>query len=162
MTVTRFEQRLVDGYFLEYDDARPGDFAPLCFVPKDKTVVLVLVSTKLGTLEHKNDLKRRIDDAARFMPLDQMCLRAAEFAIRDPRHPGVFLETDDRADRLVLYRAQRTLIEDSSSRYAADCTLSQTRHALSPALLNPANPSREFRNCSNQCASWEPIFSMMV
>src|SRR4029079_19486174 len=64
----------VDGYFLEYDDARSGDFAPLRFVPANKTVVLGLVSTKLGELEHKDELKRRIDDAARFMPLGQMCL----------------------------------------------------------------------------------------
>ena len=69
-----FNDLNVDGYFLEYDDARSGDFAPLRFVPKNKTVVLGLVSTKLGKLERKDDLKRRIDDAARFMPLEQMCL----------------------------------------------------------------------------------------
>jgi len=64
----------VDGYFLEYDDARSGDFAPLRHVPKDKTVVLGLVSTKLDRMETKDDLKRRIDEAATFMPLEQMCL----------------------------------------------------------------------------------------
>ena len=64
----------VDGYFLEYDDARSGDFAPLRFVPRDKTVVLGLVSTKLASIESKDDIKRRIDDAARFMPLEQMAL----------------------------------------------------------------------------------------
>ena len=64
----------VDGYFLEYDDARSGDFAPLRHVPKDKTVVLGLVSTKLDRMETKDDLKRRIDVAATFMPLEQMCL----------------------------------------------------------------------------------------
>src|SRR5512141_1146922 len=69
-----FNELGVDGYFLEYDDARSGDFAPLRFVPKEKIVVLGLVSTKLGELEKKDALKRRIDDAARFMPLDQMCL----------------------------------------------------------------------------------------
>jgi 5-methyltetrahydropteroyltriglutamate--homocysteine methyltransferase len=69
-----FNDLNVDGYFLEYDDARSGDFAPLRFVPKNKTVVLGLVSTKLGDLEKKDDLKRRIDDASRFMPVDQMCL----------------------------------------------------------------------------------------
>jgi len=69
-----FNELGVDGYFLEYDDARSGDFAPLRFVPKEKIVVLGLVSTKLGELEKKDELKRRIDDAARFMPLDQMCL----------------------------------------------------------------------------------------
>jgi 5-methyltetrahydropteroyltriglutamate--homocysteine methyltransferase len=69
-----FNELAVDGYFLEYDDARSGDFRPLRHVPKGKIVVLGLVSTKVGTLEHKDDLKRRIDDAARFAPLDQMCL----------------------------------------------------------------------------------------
>jgi 5-methyltetrahydropteroyltriglutamate--homocysteine methyltransferase len=69
-----FNELAVDGYFLEYDDARSGDFAPLRFVPKNKSVVLGLVSTKLDALEKKDDLKRRIDDAARFMPLEQMCL----------------------------------------------------------------------------------------
>lgn len=64
----------VDGYFLEYDDARSGDFAPLRFVPKGKTVVLGLVTTKLDQLESKDALKRKIDEAARLIPLDQLCL----------------------------------------------------------------------------------------
>jgi 5-methyltetrahydropteroyltriglutamate--homocysteine methyltransferase len=69
-----FNELEVDGYFLEYDDPRSGDFAPLRFVPKDKTVVLGLVSTKVGELESKDDLKRRIDAAAKFAPLEQMAL----------------------------------------------------------------------------------------
>ena len=69
-----FNELAVDGYFLEYDDARSGDFAPLRHVPKGKTVVLGLVSTKVGELESKNSLKRRIDAAAKFAPLEQMCL----------------------------------------------------------------------------------------
>jgi 5-methyltetrahydropteroyltriglutamate--homocysteine methyltransferase len=64
----------VDGYFLEYDDARSGDFRPLRFLPKGKTVVLGLVTTKLGQLESKDDLKRRIDEASTFAPLEQLCL----------------------------------------------------------------------------------------
>src|SRR4029077_1097392 len=69
-----FNELEVDGYFLEYDDARSGDSAPLRFVPKDKIVVLGLVSTKVGQLESKDDLKRRIDAAAKLVPLDQLCL----------------------------------------------------------------------------------------
>ena len=69
-----FNELDVDGYFLEYDDARSGDFAPLRHVPRGKTVVLGLVSTKFDRLESKDDLKRRIDEAARFMPMEQMCL----------------------------------------------------------------------------------------
>jgi 5-methyltetrahydropteroyltriglutamate--homocysteine methyltransferase len=64
----------VDGYFLEYDDARSGDFRPLRFLPKDKIVVLGLVTTKLGQLENKDDLRRRIDEATKFVDLDQLCL----------------------------------------------------------------------------------------
>jgi 5-methyltetrahydropteroyltriglutamate--homocysteine methyltransferase len=64
----------VDAYFLEYDDQRSGDFRPLRFLPKGKTVVLGLVTTKLGQLEHKDDLKRRIDEAARYAPLEQLAL----------------------------------------------------------------------------------------
>ena len=69
-----FNELAVDGYFLEYDDARSGDFAPLSHVPKGKTVVLGLVSTKVGQLETKDDLKRRVDAAARLVPLEQLCL----------------------------------------------------------------------------------------
>ncbi|NQV55121.1 MAG: 5-methyltetrahydropteroyltriglutamate--homocysteine S-methyltransferase [Rhodospirillales bacterium] len=64
----------VDGFFLEYDTDRAGDFSPLRFLPKGKKVVLGLVSTKVPTLETKDDLKRRIDEAAKFAPLDQLCL----------------------------------------------------------------------------------------
>ncbi len=64
----------LDAYFLEYDDERSGDFRPLRFLPKSKQVVLGLVTTKFGTMERKDDLKRRIDEAALYAPLDQLCL----------------------------------------------------------------------------------------
>jgi 5-methyltetrahydropteroyltriglutamate--homocysteine methyltransferase len=64
----------VDAYFLEYDDERSGDFRPLRFLPKGKTVVLGLVTTKLGHLEDPNALKRRIDEAAKYAPLEQLAL----------------------------------------------------------------------------------------
>jgi 5-methyltetrahydropteroyltriglutamate--homocysteine methyltransferase len=69
-----FSELDVDGFFLEYDDERSGDFRPLRFVPKGKYVVLGLVTTKRPQLESKDDLKRRIDEAARYVPLDQLCL----------------------------------------------------------------------------------------
>jgi 5-methyltetrahydropteroyltriglutamate--homocysteine methyltransferase len=69
-----FNELNVDGYFLEYDDARSGGFAPLRFVPKGKMVVLGLVTTKVSTLESKDSLKRRIDQATRYVPLDQLAL----------------------------------------------------------------------------------------
>jgi 5-methyltetrahydropteroyltriglutamate--homocysteine methyltransferase len=64
----------VDGFFLEYDDARSGGFEPLRFVPEGKLVVLGLVTTKRGELESKDELKRRIEEASRFVDLDQLCL----------------------------------------------------------------------------------------
>jgi len=64
----------VDAYFLEYDDERSGDFRPLRFLPKGKIVVLGLITTKLGALESKDDIKRRIDEAAKYVPLDQLAL----------------------------------------------------------------------------------------
>lgn len=64
----------LDAYFMEYDDARSGDFKPLRYLPKGKTVVLGLVTTKFGSLEDKDDLKRRIDAAARYAPLEQLAL----------------------------------------------------------------------------------------
>ena len=69
-----FSELAVDGFFLEYDDERSGGFEPLRFVPKGKMVVLGLVTTKRGELESKDSLKRRIDEAAKFVPLDQLCL----------------------------------------------------------------------------------------
>jgi 5-methyltetrahydropteroyltriglutamate--homocysteine methyltransferase len=69
-----FGQLDVDGFFLEYDDDRSGGFEPLRFVPPDKFVVLGLVTTKSGALESKDDLKRRIDQAAKVIPLEQLCL----------------------------------------------------------------------------------------
>ena len=64
----------LDAYFMEYDDIRSGDFKPLRFLPKGKTVVLGLVTTKFGTLEDKDELKHRIDQAAKYAPLEQLAL----------------------------------------------------------------------------------------
>ena len=69
-----FNKVNVHGYFMEYDDQRSGGFEPLRFLPKDKTVALGLVTTKSGKLESKDDLKRRIDEAAVFADLDRLCL----------------------------------------------------------------------------------------
>ena len=70
-----FGELAVDGFFLEYDDARSGGFEPLRFVPRGKKrVVLGLVTSKRAALESKDELKRRIDEAAKYVPLDQLCL----------------------------------------------------------------------------------------
>jgi 5-methyltetrahydropteroyltriglutamate--homocysteine methyltransferase len=64
----------LDAFFLEYDDDRSGDFRPLRYLSKGKIVVLGLVTTKFGEMESKDALKRRIDEAAKYAPLDQLCL----------------------------------------------------------------------------------------
>ena len=64
----------LDAYFMEYDDDRSGDFKPLRYLPKGKIVVLGLVTTKFGEMESKDTLKRRIDEAAKYVPLEQLCL----------------------------------------------------------------------------------------
>ena len=70
-----FGDLAVDGFFLEYDDARSGGFEPLRFVPRgEKRVVLGLMTSKRPALESKDDLKRRIDEAAKYVPLEQLCL----------------------------------------------------------------------------------------
>ena len=71
-----FNQVGVDAYFMEWDTDRAGGFEPLRFLPKGKAVVLGLVTSKTGVLEKKDDIKRRIDEAAKFAPLDQLCLSA--------------------------------------------------------------------------------------
>ena len=69
-----FNRTNVHGYFMEYDSERAGGFEPLRLVPKGKIVVLGLVTTKTGKLESKDTIKRRIDEAAKFVPLDQLAL----------------------------------------------------------------------------------------
>jgi 5-methyltetrahydropteroyltriglutamate--homocysteine methyltransferase len=71
---TIFNELPYDGFFLEFDDARSGDFAPLRHVPRGPRVVLGIVTSKSGALEKKDDLKRRIDEAAKYVPLDQLCV----------------------------------------------------------------------------------------
>src|SRR5262245_47096038 len=72
---TLFQGCNYDGYFLEYDSDRAGGFEPLRFVPKGrKQIVLGLITTKTGALERKDDIKRRIDEAGRYVSLDQLCL----------------------------------------------------------------------------------------
>jgi 5-methyltetrahydropteroyltriglutamate--homocysteine methyltransferase len=65
----------VDGFFMEWDDERSGGFEPLRLLPKgEKHVVLGLVTTKRGELESKDELKRRIEEASRYAPIEQLCL----------------------------------------------------------------------------------------
>jgi 5-methyltetrahydropteroyltriglutamate--homocysteine methyltransferase len=83
-----FNRLQIDAFFLEYDSPRAGSFAPLQYVPRDKTVVLGLVSTKSPVLESADDLCRRIDEASRFVPLDRLALSPqCGFASTAPGNP---------------------------------------------------------------------------
>jgi 5-methyltetrahydropteroyltriglutamate--homocysteine methyltransferase len=88
----------VDGYFMEFDSLRAGGFEPLRALPKGKKVVLGLVSTKLGELESKDELKRRIDEASRFVPLDDLCL-SPQCGFSSTHH-GNALSVDDQWRKL--------------------------------------------------------------
>jgi methionine synthase II (cobalamin-independent) len=97
---TVFAGANVDGFFLEYDTERAGGFEPLRFVPGGKKVVLGLISSKRGTLEDKDVLKRRIDEAAKFVPLEQLCLSPqCGFA---STHFGNALTEDEQKRKLAL------------------------------------------------------------
>jgi 5-methyltetrahydropteroyltriglutamate--homocysteine methyltransferase len=93
-------QTEVDGFFLEYDSARAGGFEPLRFVPKGKKVVLGLISTKTPRLESKDALKKRIDEAAKHVPLENLCLSPqCGFASSEV---GNKLTEDDQKRKLAL------------------------------------------------------------
>ncbi len=101
-----FNELDVDGFFLEYDDERSGGFEPLRFVPKGKYVVLGLVTTKRPRLESKDDLKRRIDEAARYVPLDQLCL-SGQCGFASTELGNALTQADQEAKlRLIVETAQ--------------------------------------------------------
>ena len=90
----------VDAYFMEWDSERAGGFEPLRLLPKDKTVVLGLVTTKSPALEPKDALARRIDEAARHVPLERLCLSPqCGFA---STHHGNALTEDEQWRKLAL------------------------------------------------------------
>ena len=95
-----FNQIEVDAFFLEYDTERSGSFSPLRFVPKDRFVVLGIVSSKLPALETKDFIKRRIEDAAKVMPLEQLCL-SPQCGFSSTEH-GNDLSFDDQRRKLEL------------------------------------------------------------
>jgi 5-methyltetrahydropteroyltriglutamate--homocysteine methyltransferase len=95
-----FNELNVTGFFLEYDDERSGGFEPLRFVPKNKLVVLGIVTSKKRTLESKDDLKRRLDEASKYIGLEQVCLspQCGFSSTVD----GNALSVDDQAAKLRL------------------------------------------------------------
>lgn len=96
----------LDAFFLEYDDDRSGDFRPLRFLPKGKTVVLGLVTTKFGEMESKDDLKRRIDEAAQYAPLEQLALSPQCGFSSTVHGNNIAVEAQRQKLRLVIETAQ--------------------------------------------------------
>ena len=96
----------LDAYFMEYDDARSGDFKPLRYLPKGKIVVLGLVTTKFGEMESKDALKRRIDEAAQYAPLDQLCLSPQCGFSSTVHGNNIAVEAQRNKLRLVIETAQ--------------------------------------------------------
>ena len=95
-----FNELNVDAYFLEYDDERSGGFAPLRFFPKDKTLVLGLVTSKFAELEDRDDLKARVHEAAAYVDLDQLCL-SPQCGFASTAHGNEITE-DDQWAKLTL------------------------------------------------------------
>ncbi|HZW46404.1 MAG TPA: 5-methyltetrahydropteroyltriglutamate--homocysteine S-methyltransferase [Microvirga sp.] len=103
---TLFNAMPVDGYFMEWDTDRAGGFEPLRFLPKGKTVVLGLVTSKTGTLESKDDIKRRIDEATKYVGLDQLCL-SPQCGFASTEEGNVLAEDEQWAKlRLIVEVAQ--------------------------------------------------------
>jgi len=92
----------LDGYFMEFDSARAGTFEPLRRLPRGKKVVLGLVTTKIGTLESKETLKQRIDEAAKIVPLDDLCL-SPQCGFSSTHHGNVLSQDDQwkKLERIV-------------------------------------------------------------
>ncbi len=98
---TVFGATRVDAWFMEYDTERAGGFEPLRFMPEDRIVVLGLVSTKTPVLESKDELKRRIDTAARYVPLERLCL-SPQCGFSSAPGRGQVITDDDQKRKLSL------------------------------------------------------------
>jgi 5-methyltetrahydropteroyltriglutamate--homocysteine methyltransferase len=101
-----FNELNVDVYLLEYDDERSGDFAPLRFVPPGKTVVLGMVSSKTAAMEHQRDVLERLDEAARYVPLDQLCL-SPQCGFASTVHGNAVTEADQWAKLELVVNISR-------------------------------------------------------
>jgi len=125
-----FNKVNVDSYFLEYESARAGNFQPLRFVPKNKTIVLGLVSSKLPQLESKDMLKRRIDEAAKYIDLDQLSL-SPQCGFASSTEGNRLTEDEQFAKlRLVVEVANEVWGRNAGSSHSESLG---TRHASSPS-----------------------------
>jgi 5-methyltetrahydropteroyltriglutamate--homocysteine methyltransferase len=103
-----FNELNVDAYFLEYDDERSGDFSPLRFVPKHKTVILGLVTSKVAALESPQDLMKRVEEAAHYMPFENMGL-SPQCGFSSTVHGNQITEADQWAKLKLVVKTAREL-----------------------------------------------------
>ena len=139
-----------DGYFLEYDTERAGGFEPLRFLPKgNKIVVLGLVTSKSGTLEKKDDVKRRIDEAAKFAPLDQLCL-SPQCGFASTEEGNVLAEEEQWAKlRMIVELADEVVGQDRSmaATHQAAVPRRPCRQPVAPrGAQGGARPARQGRD----------------
>lgn len=106
-----FNELNVDAYFLEYDDERSGDFAPLRFVPSNKAVVLGIISTKVAELEPEAELTQRINEAAAYVPLEQLCL-SPQCGFSSTVHGNEITEDDQWRKLELVVNTARTVWGD--------------------------------------------------
>jgi 5-methyltetrahydropteroyltriglutamate--homocysteine methyltransferase len=107
-----FNEINVDAYFLEYDDERSGDFAPLRFVPASKTVVLGLITSKVGELESQQDLIQRVNEAAKYVPLERLCL-SPQCGFSSTVHGNEITQDDQWAKLELVVNTARTIWGDT-------------------------------------------------
>jgi len=132
----------LDAYFLEYDDDRSGDFRPLRFLPKGKTVVLGLVTTKVGQMESKDALKRRIDEAARYAPLDQLALSPQCGFSSTVHGNNIAVQAQRDKLRLVIETGAGSVGRLNPQRGGI------LRHRGAPQVVEAVQQSRRFSGCS--------------
>jgi 5-methyltetrahydropteroyltriglutamate--homocysteine methyltransferase len=106
-----FNEINVDAYFLEYDDERSGDFAPLRFVPANKTVVLGLITSKIGDLESQQELIQRVNEAAKYVPMERLCL-SPQCGFSSTVHGNEITQDDQWAKLELVVNTARTIWGD--------------------------------------------------
>ncbi len=132
-----FNEINIQAYFMEYDTDRAGGFEPLRFVPKDKTVVLGLVTSKSGKLESKDELKRRIDEAAKYIALDQLCL-SPQCGFASTEEGNILAEDEQWAKlRMIVELAEEVWGRSRSPMHAANQAALPRRPCRQPACAPP-------------------------
>ena len=132
----------VHGYFMEYDSDRAGGFEPLRFVPKGKTVVLGLVTSKSGRLESKDDIKRRIEQAAKFVSLEQLCL-SPQCGFASTEEGNILAEEEQWAKlRMIVELAEEVWGQIMSKRTKPPFRADHVGSLLRPAALKKAREQR--------------------